>query len=884
MPTTDPGLDQAILSTKVHRPRVAPERVLRERLFERLDRGTRGPLTVVSAPTGFGKTTLVADWLGTRWQGGSGWVSLGASDNDRALFWGYLCAAFEQAGVPGARALASAAFAPGPVPTEALVAPMLAELGAVEEPVVLVLDDVHLLDDAGVLEALRQLVEGAPEAVRWVLVSRRAAPFPVGRLRARGLLVEISVDDLRFDRVEATGFLASRFNVAPSDELVDRLVRRTEGWAAGLQLASLTVGEGDDPESAAAAFTGDHPWVTELLVEEVLDRQPPGVRDFLLRTSVLDRFNAELAARVVGVDDAAALLRQVHRRGLFLVELDGRREWFRYHHLFGEMLRARLAEVEPDAPKRLHGAASRWFDGEGLLEEAVQHAHLSDDPEWSAEVIERGWRRMDRSFRSERWLSWARRLPTERVRERPVLALGMGWALLDIARLDEAEPFLTRAQEWLDGTAEGPGPRVSAEADYRSMGGFLSAGWAYLAQARGDLEATERHAREALERLPPDDPFYRGIPAVTVGLAQWARGELDAAVRSFDDGLHAFRAAGNSVFEHGALYVMAEVRLEQGWLAESSALFAEAEALEGDLPTSDEVRAGRAELLVERGRPEEAAALLDSAGGDAPAPGGDEPRLAIARAELAALRGDSAAAHTLIDTALAARLEAARVPRRRPLEARRARLQVLDGDLAGAERWARAALPGDRSDELVALAELALARCLRGDPALAEAEARIAAIDEARAGDAGPRLAVEGRLLRARLAEHRGDRDGARRLVAEAVERAATDELVRVLHRSAPPELLTSVLAAEARWSGLRERLDTLAAGPTGGSPLEGILTRREVEVLGLVREGLRNKDIAKRLFISLSTVKRHIANIYAKLGVTHRTAAVARLEELERG
>lgn len=884
MPITDPGLEQAILATKVHRPRVAPERVLRERLFERLDRGARGPLTVVSAPTGFGKTTLVADWLDSRWTGGSGWVSLAASENDRALFWGYLCTALEQAGVPGARPLASSAFAPGPVPTDALVAPMLAELGAVRAPLVLVLDDVHLLEDEGVLDTLRQLVEGAPEEVHWVLLSRRSAPFPVGRLRARGRLVEISVDELRFDRGEATGFLAARFRAAPSEALVDRLVRRTEGWAAGLQLASLTVGEGDDPESAAAAFTGDHPWVTELLVEEVLDRQPPAVRDFLLRTSVLDRFNADLAARVVGADDAAALLRQVHRRGLFLVELDGRREWFRYHHLFGEMLQARLDEAEPGAPKRLHGAASRWFDGAGLLEEAVHHALLSGDTEWAAEVIERGWRRMDRSFRSERWLSWARRLPADRVRERPVLTLGVGWALLDIARIDEAEPFLVRAQEWLDGTAEGPGPRVSAEADYRSLGGFLAAAWAYLAQARGDLEATERHAREALERLPRDDSFYRGIPAVTVGLAQWARGELDAAVGSFDDGLHAFRAAGNTVFEHGALYVMAEVRLEQGWLAESAALFAEAEALEGEAPTSDEVRAGRAELLVERGRPEEAAALLDAHGGDDSAAGGDDPRVAIARAELAALRGDHAGACAAIDTALAARLEAARVPRRRPLEARRARLQVLDGHFDEAERWARAALPGARSDELVALAELALARCLRGQGAPAEVEVRIAAIEGARERDAGPRLAVEAALLRARLAEHLGDRRDARRLVADAVEQAAADDLVRVLHRSAPPELLASVLAAGARWSGLRERLDALAAGAAPGSPLEGILTRREVEVLGLVREGLRNKDIATRLFISLSTVKRHIANIYAKLGVTHRTAAVARLEELERG
>lgn len=887
----DLGLDEAILATKVHRPRTDDQRVARARLHPLLDRGATGPLTVVSAPTGFGKTTLVADWLSSCWRGRSGWVSLGTSENDRSLFWAYLCTALEQADVPGAAALLPAAFAPGPHPTEALVAPMLQRLSEVEVPLAIVLDDYHLISDSSVHEAMALLVKGSPDGVHWMMLTRTSIPFPVGRLRARGRLVEVGPDDLRFTHRETAAFLSERFTSPPSAAVVDRLLRRTEGWAAGLQLASLTAAAGD-PASVAATFTGDHPWVAELLLEEVLDRQTPEVRRFLLYTSVLDRFNAELAEAVVGTGDAGVVLREVRRRRLFLVDLDSTREWFRYHHLFGEMLRAKLNELEPEAPERLHAAASRWFDERGLLEEAVHHAFLARDPEWTAEVVERGWRRMDRSFRSERWLEWAERLPSARVRERPVLAMGVGWALLDVGRIDEAEPLLERVGEWLDGSVVGIAPKVAAEPDFRILGGTLAAARAYLAQAHGDLEATEQHARRALELLPRHDPFYRGIPAVTLGLGQLARGDLDRAAASFAEGLHAFRAAGNTAYVHGGLYAIAEVRLEQGQLPAARALFEEARRLEGaDLPRSDEVAAGLAEILLEEGLPDEAEAMLAECDSGAVA---TDPRVVTVQAELATLRGDFEGALALLDELLASRLEADRLPRRRPIEARRARLLVAMGALDDAERWARTCIaavasdgdpPGPfRIDELLALAELEWARLRRGDGTAEEVEERLRWIDDAATPDTTPRLGAESLFMRARLEEHRGDRGEARRLVGEGVARAAPEGLVRVAWRSAPPTALASAVAADARWAALQSRLDALAVEPSEGSPLEQYLTPREVEVLGLIRDGLRNKDIAARLFISLSTVKRHIANVYAKLGVTHRTAAVARMEELGGG
>lgn len=883
MPTTEFGLDGSLHATKVHRPRADGGHVPRPRLFHRLDRGARGPLTLVSAPTGFGKTTLVADWLASRWSGPSAWVSLDTGDNAPGLFWAYVGVALDRCGTPISTDLLPLIFSPVPPPEGAVVARLIRALEGLEQDVVLALDDFHEIDRPEVHRAVAELVERAPRRLHLVILSRAELPFAVGRLRARGLLVEVGADDLRFDENEAVAFFRERVGAPVSPAAAEGLTARTEGWIAGLQLAALSVRDSEDVESVASAFSGDHPHVAELLVEEVLDRQDPAVRTFLLRTAILDRFCGELCDAVTGESGSGERLRELRRRQLFLVDLDSEGQWYRWHHLFGEMLRARLARSEPGALRGLHRRAGAWFADQGLLDEAVQHALLADDPEWAADVVERGWRTMDRRFRSGTWLAWAQALPPSELRRRPVLSMGVGWALMDVGRIDEAEPHLARAARWVEAPGDMPEPRIAAARDFESLPGTLAAAQAYLAHARGDLEATEAHARRALELLPDDDPFYRGIPAVTVGLAHWARGELDAAYRRFAEGLEAFRLAGNGAFVHSALYVLGEIRLEQGFLDDALRHFDDALRLDSsDADRGEEVRYARADVLLERGRVAEAAEVLEAVA----SVDGPDARGAAVRATLAAARGDLAKAVGILDDVLSQRLDADRIARRRPLEARRARWLAEAGRFDEAERWA-AGLPdpgSHRPDERHALAELRLRRLEAGRGDAREVAALVDACRADARADPAPRRQVTAALLQARLHALRGDAAAARRALGEALDRGAGEELVATVRESGRPlgDLLRTAVASEPRWSAFGEAVPRRAGSGPPDHPLRTLLTRREFEVLQLIREGLRNKEIAARLFISPSTVKRHIANVYAKMGVSHRTAAVAEMERLE--
>lgn len=898
LPTTDPGLDSTLLATKVYRPQKDEGHVSRARLFDRLDAGVRGPLTLVSAPTGFGKTTVVADWLASRWEGPSAWVSLDEGDNDPSLFWAYVGAALDNCGTPVSTDLLPLLFSPQPPPVDAVVGRLIRALDGLEHDVVLTLDDFHDIHRPEVHEAVATLVERAPERLHIIIVSRMGLPFAVGRLRARGRLLEVEVDDLRFDAGEAAAFLESRIGAPVSMGTAEGLAARTEGWIAGLQLASLSVRDPSDAHAVASMFTGDHPHVAEFLVEEVLDRQDPEVRSFLLRTSILDRFRAELCDAVTGEGGGAAHLRELRRRQLFLVDLDAEGKWYRYHHLFGEMLRARLARSGSASSgsasvEALHRRASAWFAEEGLLEEAVHHALLAADPEWAADVVERGWRSMDRRFRSGTWLAWAEALPRSEVWRRPVLSMGLGWALLDVGRIDEAEPFVERAARWVDASDEAPAHRVAAPRDFEALPGTLASARAYLAHARGDLEGTEAHARRALELIPEDDPFYRGIPAVTVGLAHWARGELDSAFQRFLEGLEAFRLAGNPAFVHSALYVLGDIRLEQGVLSEARRFLDDAVPLDSDdADRGEEVYFALADILLEQGRIEEAGALLGEVrpvadgGGDARASAAPDARGAAARAGLTAARGDLMGAVSRLDGVLSQRLDADRIARRRPLEAQRARWLAMAGRFEEAEQWA-AKLPDVlHPNERHALADLRLRRLEAGDGEVEveEVAALVHACQSDAEADSGPRRRVQAALLQARLLARGGDAEGASRVVAEALDHAAVEGLVATVRDAAGPlgDLLRSLIASEPRWSGLRDAVPSSPGGSAPDHPLQALLTRREFEILHLIRRGLRNKEIAAQLFISPSTVKRHVANIYAKMGVTHRTAAVAQFERME--
>src|SRR5262245_8524047 len=443
-----------LLETKLHVPRWRRGLVPRPRLHERLEQGAEAKLTLVSAPAGFGKTTLLAEWLAASAEGRSAaWLSLDRGDDDPASFWSYLIAALRTV-APGVGAGAlSLLQAPQPPSIEAVLAALLNDLGAVPRDLVLVLDDYHLVDAREIHQGVAFLLDHLPPRVHLVIATRADPALPLARLRGRGELVELRAADLRFGPDEAAAYLNGAMGLALTAWDVATLEGRTEGWVAGLQLAALSLRGRPDPGAFIAGFAGSHRYVVDYLVEEVLQRQPEHVRSFLLRTAVLDRLSGPLCDAVTGQGGGKATLEALERGNLFVVALDDRRRWYRYHHLFADVLRAHLADEQPERVPDLHRRASEWYERNGEPAEAIRHALAAEDFERAAELVELAARATLRGSRSARLLEWLRALPEEVARTRPVLGTYYAFALLGAGELDAAAAWLREAERRLAGAA-----------------------------------------------------------------------------------------------------------------------------------------------------------------------------------------------------------------------------------------------------------------------------------------------------------------------------------------------------------------------------------------------------------------------------------------------
>ena len=415
-----------LLETKFHVPARRRGLVARSRLTERLGRAGESALTLVSAPAGFGKTTLLTDWLAaTRGDGRTtAWLSLDLSDNDPALFWAYCIAALRTA-APGIGESALALLSSTGSPTEAFVVTLLNDLAALSDEVVVVLDDYHVIDETQILNGMAFLVEHLPAQIRLVIASRADPALPLARLRARAELVEIRAADLRFTLGEAAAYLNEVMGLQLTPGDIATLEGRTEGWIAALQLAALSMQGRDDVAGFIAGFAGDDRYIVDYLVGEVLERQPEPVRSFLLHTSILSGLNGSLCDAVTGADGGRVMLEALDRGNLFLVPLDDRRLWYRYHHLFADVLRARLLDEQPDQVHELHRRASDWYARHGDQSTAIGHALDGEHFERAADLIEMAARPAFRARQEATFRRWLEALPEELFRVRPVLAIAL---------------------------------------------------------------------------------------------------------------------------------------------------------------------------------------------------------------------------------------------------------------------------------------------------------------------------------------------------------------------------------------------------------------------------------------------------------------------------
>lgn len=904
-----------LLETKHYLPKWRSGLVLRPGLVHRLAEGAKRKLTLVSAPAGFGKTTLLSEWLTTidPNEHGVGWVSLDQSDNDPALFWAYFIAALQTVRADIGQSAFSLLSSPQPPPIESVLTALINEINAVERDLTLVLDDFHTIDSQAIHKAVEFFIEHLPPQMHLVVASRSDPPFPLARLRGRGEVAELRVADLRFTADEAAEFLNDAMHLQLSGSDVATLERRTEGWIAGLQLAALSMQGRDDVAGFIKAFAGDNRYIVDYLVEEVLQRQTEQIRSFLLQTSILDRLNGPLCDAVTGQTDSKATLDSLERANLFVIPLDDQRRWFRYHHLFADVLQAHLLEEQPDQLPTRHRRASDWYAEYGSPRDAIRHALASEDFERAADLIEQAWVAMDENRGAATWLEWVKLLPDQEIRVRPVVSVGYGWALLQVgeleagmARLGDAEQRLGIGGSGSDRPGSAPtGTVVVDEGALRKLPASIASARAYYAIALGDVPRTVKYAKLTLELLPEDDHVQRGVPAALLGLAYWTSGDLGAAEQAFRDAMNSFQAGGNVLYAITGAFVLGQVQAAQGHLRAAKhtyegALQLASASAETVLHGTAEIHTGLCELFREVNDLEAATQHLKRSrelGEWAPLPHWDY-RWCVAHARILEAQGD-------LDSALGQLIEAERlfirgpVPEVRPIAAFKARVWVAQGRLDEAMDWAREQnvssddeLSYPREFEHTTLAKLLIARSKHGGTEQSAIDVSKLLDRLLQAADQGKRTASAMAILVLQALVHgaQDNFDDALVPLQRALTLAEPEGYVRAfVDEGDAMQALLRHAAARGVGGAYTQRLlsafdgvehASIAPQPAAAS-LAVPLTTRELEVLRLIVAGMRNQEIADQLFISLSTVKRHIANAYGKLGVDHRTEAVSQANAL---
>jgi LuxR family maltose regulon positive regulatory protein len=912
----DPLVPAPLLETKLYVPRSRRGLVPRPRLIERLDRGIASKLMLVSAPAGFGKTTLLTEWLAAGPAAPAGerlaaWLSLDRGDNDPASFWTYLIAALRTVASGVGEGALAFLQAPQPPPIETVLTALLNELGATAAEVVLVLDDYHVIDARDVQDGMAFLLDHLPPWLHVVIASRADPALPLARWRARGELVEVRAADLRFTPDEAAAYLNEMMGLQLTARDVAALEGRTEGWIAALQLAALSMQGRDDVAGFIAGFAGDDRYVVDYLAEEVLQRQPERVQAFLLQTSILGRLSGPLCDAVTGQGGGKAMLAALERGNLFLVPLDDRRRWYRYHRLFADVLQARLLDEQPGQVPDLHRRASAWYQQNGEPSAAISHALAAEDFGRAADLVELAIPAMRRTRQEATVRGWLEVLPLgvlpdEVVRVRPVLSVHFAGALLSGGEFEGVEARLRDAERWLDATTarhEGAPARpaemvVADEEEYRRLPAEIEVYRAALALAQGDVPGTVRHARRALDLSPADDHLVRASAAGFMGLASWASGDLEAGHSAYAECMAGLHRAGYIADTFGCAIAMADIRLVQGRLGEAMRTYEQAlqraSAQDGPvLRGTADMYVGMSEVYRERGDLQAATQQLlrSQELGEYNGLPQNPYRWRVAMARIRQAEGDLGGALELLN-------EAERLyvgdffPNVRPVPASKARVWIAQGRLGEALGWAREqGLSADddlsylREFEHITLARMLLARS-RSEPVhevtrLLE-RLLLAAEEGGRTGHV-----IEILVLQALALQAPGHIPAALTCLERALTLAEPEGYVRVFVDEGPP--IASLLRAAEKQEMTRNYVRRLLAGVNRtrqDSPVRQALidplSERELDVLRLLGTELDGPAIARELMVSLSTVRTHTKNIYTKLAVTNRRAAVRRAAELD--
>jgi LuxR family maltose regulon positive regulatory protein len=904
-----------LIATKFHQPPPAPDLVPRPRLFKLLEDGLSQPLTLISAPPGFGKTMLVASWLHMR-LGQDGfrtcWISLEESDNDTSLFWRYFITAIQQVSPAWGETAKAMLASTSPPAMQTILATLINDLAVSETPLLFVLDDYHLIQSSEIHKDLSFFIDHLPASIHLLILTREDPPLGLARRRARRQMVEVRAADLRFGTQETTTFLNDTKRLGLTPEQIALLERRTEGWIVGLQMAALSL-QGGEVGSFFESFSGDDRYIADYLIEEVLQRQPEPLREFLLKTSILDRLCASLCTSLMGdlpapFTNSQEVLEHLERANLFLIPLDSHREWYRYHQLFAGLLRQRLHDaVNPAEMADLHRAAGAWFVSQGDIPHAIRHAQRIPDDELVLQLLERhaGW--FYAHVELPQLCELAAAVPPALRETSPALCMAVAWAAL-------ASNQPRMAGEWLDTIVRHFGiPEESALED-ASLDTSRRAALLEVLVVRLQLPTGLPHAamrdrivnlHDQLDRLAPDQfCLFNSVnslkPVIAFDLGQNAEqsGETVLAAQALNEAIALARQMGNNHLFYLAQGHLANVQTMQGHLHAArqthEQALVEAEGLGHEIsPFVSLAHAGLGALFYEWDDLPAAARHFEAGLSLARLWNQWESLVPIAlgQARLKQRQGDTPAALAILDIPGSP----PRADMTLPLQAYAALLRARLGDHATAGAWLA-------SSELLSTLEpapvneailLEIARLLallnRTDESLKLAQDLILRASQGEREHT--RLQAE--VIQAKTMVLQGNLSGAIETLTHALRRAAPEGYISTfvdegesIHR-----LLTAIRSKTLPGDGLRTYIDQVLAGfvssehsparPVPGARLPETLSEREREVLLLMAEGLSNQEIAGRLVISITTVKTHVGNIFNKLGANSRTQAIARAEGL---
>lgn len=880
----------SLLATKLYFPTQRADLVPRPRLVGRLADGMTRKLTLVSAPAGFGKTTLLSEWRAS--DSGKNfavaWLSLDEDDNHLSMFLRYLAAALEGIQTGLGDSLRTVLQSPRLSSTNLLLTPLINDLITIPFSHAIILDDFHVINSKAIHEALEFILEHLPPQTHVVILTRADPPLLLSRLRARNQLLEIRAADLEFTVEETAVFLNQIRQLRLSSEDVLALETRTEGWIAGLQLAALSMQDREDPHGFVSAFTGSHQYILDYLMDEILSKQEDQVHQFLLKTAILDRMNASLCEAITGFGNSREILEQLLHGNLFIVQLDDERHWYRYHHLFADVLRSRISHTYKEEFPDLHRSASEWFERNGLIAEALYHTLEAGDLEHAGRLVEQN--AMSMLMRGElitlaNWIQSVEVL----IPDHPWLGIYQAWTLTLTGHLDQVESLL----QLVGRRAAVINPDLGGE----EIAGHIAAIRAYGANLHQDARSAIKFSYESLDHLSQGNLAIRSVVAMTLASACWADGDVQGAVSAFLDVKRMGIAAGNTNAAIGGLSSLGNLFLVQGQLQQAAETYRDAIHLATQpdqtlSPVAGAAYAGWSMVCYEWNDLETALKYAQHSV-DLCQKWGSSQSLATSYIILAQARqaqgnpekADAALrqAETLVQTVGSSTLVTGWA------EAYRANFWLAKGNLEAARRWLQKHEPDSEHGipYLRSILNRTYVRVLLAEKDLASASALLehllsVAEETGQTGTTIDMLVLQALVFQARSKHSMALKSLERALMLaqpEAFMRVFLDEgepMAELLRRAGSQGIAPKYVAKLLAVFG---QLPTL--GLTSQQPLIDQLSEREQEVLYRIAEGLSNQEIATRLVVSVGTIKAHTASIFRKLNVTRRIQAVTRAREL---